>query len=86
MCSATMTKQVIKDIEQYLDNPVFLDNNANKYNPIPEHIVMSVRCLEQDNKIDAISSFIVSNEIDFNKSRMIIFCPTRRSVRNLATI
>ena len=84
MCSATMTKQVIKDIEQYLDNPVFLDNNANKYNPIPEHIVMSVRCLEQDNKIDAIRSFIVSNEIDFNKSRMIIFCPTRKICEKLS--
>lgn len=87
MCSATMTKQVIKDIEQYLDNPVFLDNKANKYNPIPEHIVMSVRNIEQDPKVDkinAILAFIESNKIDFNKSRMIIFCQSRSICEELS--
>ena len=87
MCSATMTKQVIKDIEQYLDNHVFLDNKANKYNPIPEHIVMSVRDIEHDpqvDKIDAILAFIESNKIDFNKSRMIIFCQSRSICEELS--
>ena len=87
MCSATMTKQVIKDLEQYLDNPVFLDNNANKYNPIPEHIVMSVRNIEKEPKVDkiaAILDFIESNKIDFNKSRMIIFCPTKKICEDLS--
>ncbi len=87
MCSATMTQQVIKDIEQYLDNHVFLDNKANKYNPIPEHIVMSVRDIGHDpqvDKIDAILAFIESNKIDFNKSRMIIFCQSRRICEELS--
>ena len=87
MCSATMTQQVIKDIEQYLDNHVFLDNKANKYNPIPEHIVMSVRDIGHDpqvDKIDAILAFIESNKIDFNKSRMIIFCQSRSICEELS--
>lgn len=80
MCSATMTTQVSTELMSYLNNPLRLGESSDNYNPIREHIKIQMRQVSEDfeSRISAILNFINEENIDFDLSRMIIFCQTRK--------
>lgn len=80
MCSATMTTQVSTELMSYLNNPLRLGESSDNYNPIREHIKIQMRQVSEDfeSRISAILNFINEENIDFDQSRMIIFCQTRK--------
>ena len=80
MCSATMTTQVSTELMSYLNNPLRLGESSDNYNPIREHIKIQMRQVSEDfeSRISAILNFINEESIDFDQSRMIIFCQTRK--------
>ena len=80
MCSATMTTQVSTELMSYLNNPLRLGESSDNYNPIREHIKIQMRQVSEDfeSRISAILNFINEENIDFEQSRMIIFCQTRK--------
>lgn len=80
MCSATMTTQVSTELMSYLNNPLRLGESSDNYNPIREHIKIQMRQVSEDfeSRISAILNFINEENIDFQQSRMIIFCQTRK--------
>ena len=80
MCSATMTTQVSTELMSYLKNPLRLGESSDNYNPIREHIKIQMRQVSEDfeSRISAILNFINEESIDFDQSRMIIFCQTRK--------
>lgn len=80
MCSATMTNQVTSELCEYMLNPLRLGEGEKNYNPIRDHIQIRMQEVDKefDSRISAIVKFIRSENIDFSKSRMLIFCPTRK--------
>lgn len=86
MCSATMTTQVITDLEQYLrPNHLLLGEIGTNYNPIRPHIGLSTQQVPSDlnARVAAIITFIRSQHIDFAQSRMLIFCQLRHSTEDV---
>lgn len=99
MCSATMTNQVIKDLSQYLnDDYKFLGETGANYNPIRPHIGLTTEqvtitntdydnydfaALRRSERIAAIIKFIRDKHVDFQKSRVLIFCQTRKSTEGI---
>ena len=86
MCSATMTRQVVKDLKNYLTDPVMLGVGNESYNPIRDHIALQMEpvACDEESRLDAVLQFISRNRIDFRKSRLIIFCRTRNQCQKLA--
>ena len=86
MCSATMTTQVVTDLEQYLrPEHLLLGEIGTNYNPIRPHIGLSTQEVPSDlhNRVAAIIDFIRKEHIDFEQSRMLVFCQLRHSTEAL---
>lgn len=98
MCSATMTNQVITDLTHFLnDDYKLLGEIGQDYNPIRPHIGLAtqeLRLLDTVQKhedvinlrVTAIIDFIRRERIDFSKSRMLVFCQSRRSTEELCSV
>lgn len=86
MCSATMTAQVIDDLKQFLNDPIFLGESSDNYNPIRSHIEISMIPCNNDlaDRVFKVVDLIEEQKINFDKSRMLIFCPTRRTCEDLS--
>lgn len=80
MFSATVTSQVEADLRSFLPDLCRLGQSADDYNPIRQHITICPESTAHpDNaRIEKITQFICEQQIDFEKSCMIIFCRTRR--------
>ena len=80
MYSATITKQIQKEILKYLPDVERHGQREEDYNPIRSHIGMRFLEVDHDDasRIKAIIRYIKSNNIDPQKSRMLIFCRTRK--------
>lgn len=80
MYSATVTKQIQDAIVKYLPNIERRGQKEEDYNPVRSHIGMSF--IEVGNndadRIKAIAKYIVEKNIDYTKSRMLVFCRTRK--------
>ena len=80
--SATITAQVEKDIRSFLPDLVKLGETPN---PVREHISISFALGESKKKqghdvssrIKAIADYIQANQINFDKSCMLVFCRTQ---------
>lgn len=86
MCSATMTTQVVTDLEQYLrPEHLLLGEIGTNYNPIRPHIGLSTQEVPSDlhARVAAIIDFIRKEHIDFEQSRMLVFCQLRHSTEAL---
>ena len=86
MCSATMTTQVINDLTQYLrPGHLLLGEIGTNYNPIRPHIGLTTQQVPSDlyARVAAIISFIRTHRIDFEQSRMLVFCQLRHSTEAL---
>ena len=79
MYSATVTKQIQDAIAKFLPDVHRYGQKEEDYNPIRSHIGMSFVNVAHDDpsRIKAIVDFIQQNNIDPNKSRMLVFCRTR---------
>lgn len=84
--SATITAQVESEIREFLPDIKRLGESAN---PIRDHIDISFASSglsassgtqghTMDERVTAIVDYIKANKIDFQKSRMLIFCRRRR--------
>ena len=97
MCSATMTNQVITDLTQFLDTDYKLLGEVGKdYNPIRPHIGLTTQELRLDAaqkreddvnvRVAAIIDFIRREHVDFSKSRMLVFCQSRKNTEELCLV
>lgn len=87
LCSATVTKQIQQDIESYLPEIERHGQSEEDYNPIRSHISMNFIPIGEHTdaaRINAAVQFIRSCHIDYEKSRMIIFCRTREQCEQTA--
>ena len=86
MYSATVTKGIQEDIMKYLPTVKRLGQREEDYNPIRSHIGMSFINVNHDDKsrLNAIVKYICDNNIDREKSRMILFCRTRTQCEQTA--
>lgn len=84
--SATFTAQVENDIRSFIPEIKRLGQSQEDYNPIRNHISISFKSSEQsiEKRIDCISQYILENNIDFKKSRMLIFCRTHKQCEEVA--
>ena len=87
MFSATVTEMIYKQINEAVPvKRLGQDNDRVIYNPIRSHIGMSCLRVEHSvvSRIKEIVNYITKNEIDFEISRMLIFCKTRHECEELA--
>lgn len=87
MFSATVTDMIYNQINETVPvKRLGQDNDKKIYNPIRSHIGTSFRLVSHDmnSRIEAIIEYIDENNIDFGKSRMLIFCKTRSQCEELA--
>lgn len=87
LLSATVTAQIEDDIRTFLPDIRRMGQAAEDYNPIRQHIGITFKLTdhEDERRIDEICSYIIENQIDFAKSRMIIFCRTQRQCEEVCT-
>ncbi len=80
LLSATVTAQIEEDIRTFLPDIRRMGQAVEDYNPIRQHIGIAFKLTdhEDERRIDEICSYIIDKQIDFAKSRMIIFCRTQR--------
>lgn len=85
LLSATVTAQIENDIRVFVPNIKRLGQSVEEYNPVRSHIGISFKFTdhEDERRIDEICNYIISNRIDFSKSRMIIFCRTHRQCEDV---
>ena len=83
MFSATVTSQVESDIRRFVPDITKLGEAAA---PVRDHISISFqeRGREDAERIKAIADYIIRNNIDFDKSCMLVFCRTRRQCADTA--
>lgn len=86
MYSATVTKQIQEDIRKYLPEIKRIGQKEEDYNPIRSHIGMSIINVAHDDasRIKEVIRYIRENNIDRDKSRMLLFCRTRNQCEECA--
>ena len=87
MFSATVTDMIYNQINETVPvKRLGQDNDKKIYNPIRSHIGTSFQLVghDIDSRIKAIVAYTKSNGIDFDKSRMLVFCKTRSQCEELA--
>ena len=87
MFSATVTDMIYNQINETVPvKRLGQDNDKKIYNPIRSHIGTSFQLVGHnlDARIKAIVEYTKFNEIDFAKSRMLVFCKTRSQCEELA--
>lgn len=86
MYSATVTKQIQEDIRKYLPEIKRIGQKEEEYNPIRSHIGMSIISVAHDDasRIREVIRYIRENNIDRDKSRMLLFCRTRNQCEECA--
>lgn len=86
MYSATVTKQIQEDIRKYLPEIKRIGQKEEDYNPIRNHIGMSIINVAHDDasRIKEVIRYIRENNIDRDKSRMLLFCRTRNQCEECA--
>ena len=87
MFSATVTDMIYNQINETVPvKRLGQNNDKNIYNPIRSHIGMSFQPVAHDmeSRIKAIVSYIKGNNINFEYSRMLVFCKTRNQCEELA--
>lgn len=87
MFSATVTDMIYNQINQTIPIKRLGQNNDKKiYNPIRNHIATSFQLVNHDtsSRLDAIVKYIISHDIRFDKSRMLVFCKTRKQCEEVA--
>lgn len=84
MFSATVTDLIYKQINDTI--PVVRLGEKKNYNPIRDHIGTKFQLVDNNivARIDSIVNYIKNNHVDFTKSRMIVFCRTRRQCEELS--
>ncbi len=84
--SATITSQVRDDISKFVPDIHRYGQAPEDYNPIRSHIGIEFKtCVQEDvSRVQAIVDFIQEKQVDFNKSRMIIFCRTHKQCEETA--
>lgn len=84
--SATITSQVRDDISKFVPDIHRYGQAPEDYNPIRSHIGIEFKpCVQEDaSRVQSIVDFIQEKQIDFNKSRMIVFCRTHKQCEETA--
>ena len=85
--SATVTDMIYNQINEVVPIKRLGQANDKKiYNPIRSHIGMSFQEVGHniDDRIRSIVSYVVQNKINFEQSRMLIFCKTRIHTKEVA--
>lgn len=84
--SATITSQVRDDISKFVPDIHRYGQAPEDYNPIRSHIGIEFKpCVQEDaSRVLSIVEFIQEKQIDFNKSRMIVFCRTHKQCEETA--
>lgn len=84
--SATITSQVRDDISKFVPDIHRYGQAPEDYNPIRSHIGIEFKpCVQEDaSRVQSIVDFIQEKHIDFNKSRMIVFCRTHKQCEETA--
>lgn len=87
LLSATVTAQIEDDIRNFLPDIRRMGQAVEDYNPIRQHIGIAFKLTdhEDERRIDEICSYIIDKQIDFAKSRMIIFCRTQRQCEEVCS-
>lgn len=85
--SATITAQVENDLHAQVGTLKRVGQSPDDYNPVRSHIGINFElCRHEDiARVEAIAQFIIKNNIDFNKSRMLVFCRTHQQCEETAT-
>lgn len=89
MFSATVTEMIYNQINESVPvKRLGQDNDKKIYNPIRSHIGMSFQPVAHDmeSRIKAIVAYIKDNNINFEHSRMLVFCKTRSQCEELVAI
>ncbi len=87
MFSATVTDMIYNQISETITvKRLGQENDKKIYNPIRSHIGTSFQSVAHDmeSRLNAIVNYIKQNDIQFDKSRMLIFCKTRSQCEELA--
>jgi len=86
LLSATVTSQIEADIRSFLPEIKRMGQSAEDYNPVRQHIGISFKLSEHEDerRIEEICKYITDNNINFEKSRMIIFCRTQRQCEEVS--
>lgn len=84
--SATITKQEEQDFRSFLPELQRLGQTAEDYNPVRQHIGIEFVFSGHDfaTRLQAVLAYIREKDIDFRKSRMLVFCRRRRDCEELA--
>lgn len=87
MFSATVTDMIYNQINQTIPvKRLGQDNDKKIYNPIRSHIATSFQLVNNDisSRLNAIVKYITLHNIQFDKSRMLVFCKTRKQCEEVA--
>lgn len=86
--SATVTSQIEEDIRKFLPGVIRLGQSVEDYNPVRKHIGISFKLSghEEEQRINEILEYIINNNIDFHKSRMIVFCRTHKQCEAVSAV
>ena len=87
MFSATVTDMIYNHINGVIPiKRLGQENDKKVYNPIRSHIKTEFKFVEHDipSRLEAIVEYITNENIDFSKSRMLIFCKTRKLCEDLS--
>lgn len=87
MFSATVTDMIYNHINEVIPiKRLGQENDKKVYNPIRSHIKTEFKFVEHDipSRLEAIVKYITNKNIDFSKSRMLIFCKTRKLCEDLS--
>ncbi|MBR8720750.1 ATP-dependent DNA helicase Rep [Bacteroides pyogenes] len=87
MFSATVTDMIYNQISESVPvKRLGQENDKKIYNPIRSHIGTSFQLVghDMDSRMNAIVSYIQEKNVNFKKSRMLIFCKTRSQCEELA--
>lgn len=87
MFSATVTDMIYNQISEIVPvKRLGQDNDKKIYNPIRNHIGTSFQLVAHDmeSRVKAIVSYVQDKNINFEYSRMLVFCKTRSQCEELA--
>ncbi len=87
MFSATITDMIYNHINEVIPiKRLGQENDKKVYNPIRNHIKTEFKFVEHDipSRLETIVEYITNENIDFSKSRMLIFCKTRKLCEDLS--
>ena len=89
MFSATITDMIYEQINEVVPvKRLGQENDRKIYNPIRSHIGMKFKEVLHDtrHRIKEIVEYIKLHSIDSNKSRMLVFCKTRKQCEEIALL